>query len=149
MFKEFCSFYFPYFIMQFRKIIMLKLNWFRYFLSQFFMVKYFKKVLVTMFNLLISLNWKYTNNKSQTKNYSQTGKTLNTKKNLWIVNELQEKSRSGTWENWTASKNINYFMVLWLVHMLWSLLWLAIIQETLLRYFRCSRFPPHTNYTYF
>ena len=45
-----------------------------------------------MFNLLISLNWKYTNNKSQTKNYSQTGKTLNTKKNLWIVNELQEKA---------------------------------------------------------
>ena len=33
-----------------------------------------------MFNLLISLNWKYTNNKSQTKNYSQTRKTLNTKK---------------------------------------------------------------------
>ena len=67
--------------MQFNKIIMLKRNLFRYFSSQFFRVKYFKKVLVTKFNLLISLNWKYTNNKSQTKNYSQTGKTLNTYKN--------------------------------------------------------------------
>ena len=56
VFKEFCSFYFPYFIMQFSKNIMLKLVNFAIFYHSFFMVKYFKKVLVTMFNLLISLN---------------------------------------------------------------------------------------------
>ena len=51
-----------------------------------------------MFNLLISLNWKYTNNKSQTKNYSQTGKTWNTKKNGLLLcckkkaNQAREKT---------------------------------------------------------
>ena len=59
--------------------------------------------------------------------YSQTRKTMNTRNISGMLLCCTEKANQAC-ENWTASKNDNWFVVLWLVCMSWSLIRLVITQ---------------------